>query len=175
MKITFVRHGETEHNKTGRITGEIDADLNDEGIAQAEQLAKEIPSEFDCIYTSTLKRARDTANIVNGKLSLPVIVSSLIVERHFGSLAGKSWSDAEVLYPNVRDLDKKQEYDFQPFGGESAKDVRTRLFAFIDEVKQGPYTHPLVITHGGILRMLHFLHAKEMGHIANASLHTFEF
>lgn len=136
MRITFVRHGETSHNKEGRITGEIDVSLNEEGVAQAEKLAQMLPTDYDVLYTSTLKRAQETADIINAKLSLPVIVSPLIVERRFGSLVGKTWDELDTYIPERRRLDKEQKYDYRPFGGESAEEVKMRLLAFVEEVKQ---------------------------------------
>jgi broad specificity phosphatase PhoE len=53
-------------------------------------------------------------------------------------------------------------------------DTRERLMAFVLRVKAGLYKKPLVVCHGGIIRMLHHAHQRELGHIENASVHEFD-
>lgn len=175
MLITFVRHGETDLNKEHRITGESDVPLNEDGVAQAHETAEEIKGDFDVLYSSTMKRALETAEIINKKLNLPLVTSDLIVERRFGSLTKKTWGEiSEIVGYDARSKDTRQEYNYKPFGGETAEDFRKRLFTFVEEVKRSNYKKPLVVCHGGVLRMLHFLHQREITHIPNASAHTFD-
>jgi len=76
----------------------------------------------------------------------------------------------------LREIDRELIYDYQPFGGESSSDVKTRLVNFIKELKeQYPEKNILVVTHGGIIRMMHGIYSnKEIDEIANASIHEFE-
>ena len=63
MKLYIVRHGETKYNEKKIIQGHLDIPLSDEGIRQAKKLAKRLEViNFDCIYTSDLKRAKQTAS-----------------------------------------------------------------------------------------------------------------
>ncbi len=171
MKIAFVRHGETDFNKHGKVTGQTDVSLNEEGIRQAEEMTTEVEAVFDVIFSSSAKRALETSAIINKKLRVPIVANALILERAFGSLQGKTWDE---IGSEVRKADKEQRYDYRSFGGESAEDVRKRLMDFVAEVKQSGYARPLVVCHGGIIRMLHHLHQKEFGHIENASVHEFD-
>ncbi len=78
MKITFVRHGETDWNKAGRIMGQTDLPLNETGLKQAEEIAQELKGEFDVIFTSSKKRALQTASRIKERLTIPIVVSDLI-------------------------------------------------------------------------------------------------
>ena len=63
-RLLLIRHGETNWNKMGRFQGTIDIELTEEGKNQAILLSKRLKNKFDYIYTSPLKRARETAEIL---------------------------------------------------------------------------------------------------------------
>ncbi|MDB5204725.1 MAG: phosphoglycerate kinase [Candidatus Taylorbacteria bacterium] len=175
MKFTFVRHGETDYNKRKVMTGQYDAPLNEEGKEQARLETERLPNDFDVIFSSSLSRARETADIINQNLNLPIVITDLITERDFGSLVGKTWDEMESGYiPNARKIDKEQKYDYRPFGGESAEQVSQRLSKFIEDTKTGSYKNPLVVCHGGIIRMLYAREGKAFEHIENAVTQEFD-
>lgn len=65
MKVTFVRHGQTEWNRLGKQQGLADIPLDQTGIEQARKTAQLLKDEaFDCVYCSPLKRARQTAQMI---------------------------------------------------------------------------------------------------------------
>ncbi len=69
MKLIFVRHGQTDFNLQGRPQGqEMDRPLNETGEGQVEAAAQFVPSDIDFIISSPLKRAAQTADILNKKL-----------------------------------------------------------------------------------------------------------
>lgn len=85
----FIRHGQTDWNKEERLQGSLDIPLNETGIAQAKaaaELTKDLP--IDLIITSDLSRAKDTTDIINKTLQVPVIIDERIRERHAGKLEG---------------------------------------------------------------------------------------
>ncbi|HEY4508496.1 MAG TPA: histidine phosphatase family protein [Candidatus Paceibacterota bacterium] len=175
MKIAFVRHGETTLNEQGRMTGRMDVNLNEKGLRQAEETRSSLQSLYDVLYSSSLKRSVQTATAINENLRIPLLIDDSILERDFGSLTGKTWNEInEELCFDARSADREQRYDYRLFGGESAQQVRERLVAFIERVKTGAYKRPLVVCHGGIIRMLHHAHEREFGHIENASVHEFD-
>lgn len=94
MKIVLVRHGESEWNLANKFTGWTDVDLSEQGIKEAEEagrLLKEKGFSFDLAYTSYLKRATKTLNIILDIMDLhwiPVIKSWKLNERHYGALQG---------------------------------------------------------------------------------------
>ena len=76
MKQDFYifRHGQTDYNVEKRVQSFLDIPLNSNGIAQAQALAKNLSNvQFDCIYSSTLSRAFDTAKIVLGDREVKII------------------------------------------------------------------------------------------------------
>lgn len=174
MKIYFVRHGQTVSNKKGTVTGHIDSPLNEKGIEQARQASMEIPSNFKIIYSSDLIRCKQTTEIINQKLHLPVKYDSRLRERNFGSLSGKTW---EEIGSDLKDLDTNQKYDYRPYGGESVEDLKKRLFDFIEEISHTKKSgEVLVVAHGGIIRLLHKLKSGEAHEVIhNSSIHEFEF
>ncbi len=88
MKITFVRHGETDLNRPIRkMQGITNYDLNENGIKQAQNTRDKLADgEFDLIITSPLKRAKHTAEIINEKKNIPLICDDRIIERNYGNL-----------------------------------------------------------------------------------------
>jgi len=174
MKISFVRHGETISNKNATATGWIDSPLTEEGFKQVEEMTKEIPTDFSKIYSSDLTRCKQTTEIINKKLNLPIIYDARLKERNFGSLAGKTWDE---IGSDLRKLDANQQFDYRPFGGESAEKVKDRLFKCIEEIKNNEKGEKiLVVSHAGIIRLLHNeLNSKVHEQIHNSSLHEFEF
>lgn len=172
MILYLARHGETEVNSQGKACGRIDAPINSLGAAQAEEMVKSIPNDISAIYCSSLQRTKQTAQIINKYLSLPVYITDKIIERDFGSLSGKLWDEWDQ---DLRKLDKAQQYNYHPFGGESVEDVKTRLLAFLKELKEKHSGPVLGVTSGGIIRLLHhILHDVAHGHIPNGSIHKFE-
>jgi 2,3-bisphosphoglycerate-dependent phosphoglycerate mutase len=94
MKIVLVRHGESEWNLANRFTGWTDVDLSEQGVKEAQaagELLKEEGYDFDLAYTSYLKRATKTLNIILDIMDLhwiPVLKSWKLNERHYGALQG---------------------------------------------------------------------------------------
>ncbi|VVA43745.1 conserved hypothetical protein [Candidatus Roizmanbacteria bacterium] len=161
MKIYVIRHGRTELNKEKKVNGEIDEPLIKEGVEQAKTIVAFIPKSVKYIYTSPLLRARQTAEIINLKLNLPIDIKDELTEVHMGSLAGKSWEEME----SGLELKKKHrtvQFDYRAYGGESAKNVKKRIIAFFKSIQRKHGDNEiLVITHGGVIRLIHLLEYGE--------------
>lgn len=179
IKLLFIRHGETEFNKLGKTMGQIcDESLNQEGVEQAEQVSQGLPQDIDIIFFSPLKRAKETAEIINRYLNKPFESRDELKERNYGSLSGKTWENIAVIskIENIYELDKTFRYDYRPFGGESVEEVKSRLLRFIEELKSKyDGKKVLIVTHGGLIRIMHNIFPqKERPIISNASVHEFE-
>ncbi len=174
MKIAFIRHGQTEYNKAGRATGWANTPLSEEGVVYTQKLALEIQSDFTYIYSADLVRYKQTTEILNKKLNLSICYDTRLRERNFGSLEGTLILD---LDPMIREKDKLQTYDYRPYDGESVDDVKVRVFSFIKEIcREKPNEKILVITSGGIIRLLHNVINNEVYEvIQNSSIHEFDF
>jgi 2,3-bisphosphoglycerate-dependent phosphoglycerate mutase len=119
-KIVLLRHGESTWNKENRFTGWTDVDLTEQGITEARaagQLLKREGYSFDLAYTSVLKRANKTLNIVLEELDalwLPVEHSWRLNERHYGSLQGLDKAETAAKYGEEQVLVWRRSYDTPP-------------------------------------------------------------
>lgn len=178
MKIYVVRHGLTELNKQGKVNGQIDEPLAPEGMAQVKAAASSLPKTIKMIYTSPLIRTRQTVEILAGKLNLPVLIQEELREIHMGSLAGKSWGEMPAGL-ELKKKHRKIQFDYRAQGGESAREVKSRLIKFLKKI-HGEHKdfEALIVTHGGIIRTLHLLERGMVVDVEqaveNASLLTFD-
>ncbi len=175
MILYFVRHGQTDFNKTHRLQGlAFDEPLNAEGEKEMRDMLPNLPTDFEVIFSSPLKRVKKSAQIIADYFNKPILIKEEITERDFGSLAGKTWDDI----PQGRELqaiDREQKYNYQVFGGESVEDVRARLKKFIEYAKASKYKSALVVSSIGILRLAYkILLNQNVIEIKNASVHKFE-
>jgi len=151
-----MRHGLTEWNRDKRIQGQTDIDLSEEGRDMARQWAESLAdNHFDCILTSGLARAVQTAEIINEKLgNLPMHMDPRLAEQDWGEWTGLTKDELE----KIRKLVKKQEYKgfaFQPPKGETRDEVMMRACdAFLDFSERNSDSRVLVITHNGVLKTL---------------------
>ncbi|NTV09248.1 MAG: 2,3-diphosphoglycerate-dependent phosphoglycerate mutase [Zoogloea sp.] len=119
-KIVLLRHGESTWNKENRFTGWTDVDLTEQGVAEAHaagQLLKNEGYSFDLAFTSVLKRANKTLNIVLEELSqlwLPVEHSWRLNERHYGALQGLNKSEMAAKFGDDQVLIWRRSYDTPP-------------------------------------------------------------
>jgi broad specificity phosphatase PhoE len=176
MQCYFVRHGETDFNKSGRIMGQLDEPLDQEGIEQSRQLAEKIDSDFDLIFCSPMTRTKQTAEVINQKLKIPIEYRDEIRERNFGSLAGESLAEMDQdTKQEIKQRDFDLTYDYRPYGGESVEDVKARLQSFIASLKGRPEKKALVVTHTGIIRLMYPTYlGVPYPAIDNDSVHIFE-
>lgn len=89
MKIYMIRHGETDWNKMRRLQGQVDIPLNEFGRHLAVETAPALKDiSFDIVFTSPLKRAKETAELVIGERDIPIIEDKRIMEMGFGEFEG---------------------------------------------------------------------------------------
>src|SRR5438128_960886 len=87
--LLLVRHGETDWNADGRLQGHTDWPLNEYGRTQAKKLAEQLDGDgVAAIYASDLSRARETAEILGGRLGLAVVVDADLREKNWGTWEG---------------------------------------------------------------------------------------
>ena len=120
MQLVIVRHGESEWNKLNLFTGWTDVDLTETGRAEAAAGGKALADEgfdFDVCYTSQLKRAIHTLNIILDQLDrnwLPVHKSWKLNERHYGALQGLNKADAAAEHGDEQVLIWRRSFNVQP-------------------------------------------------------------
>lgn len=153
MKIYIMRHGETVWNKNGIIQGRTNNRLSAEGISQVEAQAEQYKdAHFDLIYSSPLMRTMQTANIMNRYHHCKIVKDSRIIEIDQGQFSGKkkeTLTEKQWEQFNFRD---------KSLGMESFEELRTRVQAFIDEIKQKyPTKSLLIVSHGAPANVLYML------------------
>ena len=135
----FLRHGETEPNRLGLATGVTDVALNAAGRQQAEAAAQALAGRgIDAIFSSPLKRARDTAECVAQVLGLPVSIIDEIGERNWGEFEGRPKG--------------LRVWDAKPRGGEGLDEFTQRTLRGLARIPAGG--RPLVVVHAGTFRVL---------------------
>ncbi|MGW8822805.1 histidine phosphatase family protein [Paenibacillus lautus] len=187
MAIYFVRHGQDEEGYRG---GWSQRGLIDEGIRQAEKLGQylnEHKHEFNIrrIICSDLQRACQTAAIIAGKLSLPLIGSEEWRETNNGLLAGMPHALAEEKFPGLYFSSLRMDEKYP--GGESPlenfqriKDTFTKLCQ--DQESADHHENVLVVTHGGVINIIYHLikdtawtNKNPFFPAANTGLHRIEY
>jgi len=159
LNLYIIRHGETAYNKLGRIQGQsCDSNLTELGIKQAELVGEKIKDiHFDFIYTSDLKRAETTAEIIvnSANLQTKITPSKLLRERNFGDIEGLNAEEIEKKYP-LSMSEFRVSTTTPPPNGESLQDMLSRLKKFYSVIKKQHIddNNILIITHGGAIRML---------------------
>lgn len=169
MKIYIIRHGQTMWNKERLLQGRSDIELNENGRELAKRTGegmKEIP--FDLAFTSPLKRAKETARLVLGARSVPLIEDERLIEISFGKYEGTHWSPGEGQFdsPEVFNFFNHPERYVPPADGESMKELANRTAEFLRDICSRPELSDktvLVSSHGAAVRaMLNSLHPYEM-------------
>ena len=165
MHLVIIRHGESEWNKLNLFTGWTDVDLTDTGRAEAAaggKALKEQGFDFDVCYTSLLKRAIHTLNIVLDQMDrawLPVHKTWRLNERHYGALQGLNKAKAAEEHGEEQVLIWRRSFDVQPPALTPGDERDPHVQAMFRDVPQEdlPYTECLkdtIAAHGNSLRAL---------------------
>lgn len=120
MKLVLIRHGESVWNKENLFTGWTDVDLSDTGRKEAAEAGRILKAEgfdFDICYTSYLKRAIHTLNLVLESMDrewLPVFKTWKLNERHYGALQGFNKSETAEKYGEEQVRQWRRSYSIRP-------------------------------------------------------------
>ena len=119
MKLVLLRHGESVWNKENRFTGWTDVDLSEKGVKEAENAGKLLKDKgyiFDVSFTSILKRANRTLEIVlkEMNLNIPVYYSYRLNERHYGALQGLNKDEMRKKFGEEQVHIWRRSYDVRP-------------------------------------------------------------
>ena len=156
MKVYLTRHGLTEWNEEKRMHGHTNSNLTPQGIEGAKNLGIRLKDiKFDCIYSSPLGRALDTAKYIRSNRDIRIITSDSLKEINFGEWEGMLEEDVKKNTPiQFYNLLNKPEL-FKPVeGGEQIEDVIERVKEWFLEIveKNAHYDNILIVTHGVVKR-----------------------
>lgn len=152
--IILVRHGETEWNVLGKFQGCKDIALSNEGILQARYLHKRFQNKFDHIYTSPLKRAMQTAEIISQGSNTSPIVETGLTEINFGEWEGLTMKEVRTNFPKEFIKWKNDDLNAPMCGGEqSLKIASIRAEKSILKIaKKNKGENIIIVAHGGIIK-----------------------
>jgi 2,3-bisphosphoglycerate-dependent phosphoglycerate mutase len=161
--LVLVRHGQSEWNLKNLFTGWRDVDLTEKGVAEAREAGRKLKAQgikFDVAFTSSLKRAQRTLNLMLeelGQTSISVFKDEALNERDYGDLVGLNKDEARKKWGEEQVHIWRRSYDVAPPGGESLKDTLARTVPYyvteiLPRVLRGERV--LVSAHGNSLRAL---------------------
>lgn len=173
MKIYYVRHGQTDLNLAKKMQGGgTEKELNETGVSQAYNTKKELENvKYDLVICSPMKRAKQTAEIINEGRDIPIITDERIRERKLGDYEGRDVT--EEMENNIWDY--KLNYNIP--NGENLHDFENRINEFFDDIKEKYYDKTiLIVAHGGIAKVIksHLYGMPESQNLAEISMNNCE-
>lgn len=160
-KLILVRHGESEWNAKGLWTGLTDISLNKKGEEEAKNAALKLKGiKIDILYTSVLKRTKQTGDIIKKELGLENIQEYQNValnERDYGIFTGQNKWQIKKQVGEEEFLKIRRSWDYPIQKGESLKDVYKRVVPYyqneiLPKLKMG--LNMIICAHGNSLRAL---------------------
>ena len=184
MDLLLVRHGQTDWNPIQRVMGHSAIGLNDTGRKQAQNLAvwfKNIPLEV--VYSSTMPRALQTAEIITKGRNIDVIPEPGAAEIDYGDWVGLTFKDLEEKHSEMYHCYRFKASQMTIPGGESITGVQKRVVDTVERLRK-KYTNGervVVVSHADVIKavLLHYLklpldHLQLFG-CDNGSLSVFRF
>ena len=149
--IITIQHTESIHHTNGMVGSWTDWDLSELGKEQAQRIGEKMAKEFHgwnfVMYSSDLKRAKQTAEIVGKHLGLEPIMAKELRERNLGKCVGKS---VQWLKENIECQEKT--IDDRLFSdAESRRDEWNRLQPFFKEIMESEDENIIIVSHGDLL------------------------
>jgi len=167
-QLVITRHGQSAWNLENRFTGWVDVDITAQGEQEALAAGKKLKGfHFDCAFTSNLKRAQRTLDIILkeiGQENIPVTKDEALNERHYGDLQGANKAETAAKYSEEQVHIWRRSFDVAPPNGESLKDTADRVIPYFDLhiaplLQQG--RNIIISAHGNSLRAL-IMHIEKL-------------
>lgn len=154
-KIYILRHGQSEDNANRVFAGHNDTSLTQLGRQQSLEAGEKLKNyKIDLIYSSPLKRAFETAEIISQELGKEFSIDDDLIERNFGVQTGKPESEVNKYSNKILEYEG-QVYFLDGEGVEEFPDLYYRAKQLIQKIKQKhPNQNVLLITHGDLGKMI---------------------
>ena len=161
MRLVLVRHGQSIYNLENRFTGWKDVDLTSKGINEAIKagnILKENNIKVDIAFTSKLKRAQKTLNIIldTMDINIPIEENFALNERDYGDLIGQNKAEAAEKFGKDQVQKWRRSYDIPPPGGESLKMTCERTLPYFNKILNNLNENNTIIisAHGNSIRAI---------------------
>ncbi len=157
--IYLARHGQTAYNLERRFQGQMPVPLDQTGIAQAHDLAQRAGAiSFAALWSSPLRRARETAEIVAARIGLPIQEDARLMETDAGEWTDRPFAEILAETPELFAGFAEGDPSFAFPGGESFAQQGARVATAIAEIERGDLP-ALVVCHGVVIRIALFQRA----------------
>ena len=174
-KLIIVRHCQALGNLERFFQGRIDSDITQTGRAQIGAVAELLSAEpIDIMYTSTLKRARLTAEGINVYHEVPLLIDERLSEINAGSWEGMLITEIEKNYPDEFHNWREEPAVFRAPEGESMSEVYDRMKAAVDDIiKANDGKTVCIVSHGCAIKCLMcYLHGWTVEYVGNIPIGT---
>lgn len=167
MEIYIVRHGQTIWNASNLLQGSADIELNENGRALAGETGQNLEGvSFDCIYSSPLIRAYETACLIRGHRNIPIIRDERLRELNFGVNEGKNFKEllADTSNPFHYFFERPELYR-APENGETFEHICERGAEFMKEIiepQKSELERIMIVAHGAMNKAI-MCHVKQHG------------
>lgn len=135
ISLTVIRHGQTTWNVEGRMQGQLDSPLTDMGREQAAALSNYLNlDDYDAILTSPIGRAYETARILKGDHSIPIIKENALAEMNIGKWQGMLHTEVKELHGELHHnfWEEPHLYKTDELGGEDFSDIVKRVGGMLE-------------------------------------------
>lgn len=182
-RIIMVRHGQSESNVKKTFTGQLDAQLTEDGREQARRMARYLDQyQIDKIYASSLQRAVETAQAVALRQNCPVEKRDELMEINSGLWQGLTFEEIAEEYPQTYGVWRTDIGKATPEGGETCEELYNRVTAFFKKVLEIPEETICLVCHATPIRMMESYircdavdGAQEIPWVPNASVTVYEY
>jgi len=154
-ELILARHGETVWNVEKVYRGRTDVNLDEVGIKQAELLGRHLSNwELEAIYSSPLRRAIDTANIIARYQKIGIHIAEGIIDFDYGEWQSLSEQTVKNLYPTLHDEWHNNPHKVRMPGGESLEDVKKRAIKVVNDVLSEYQGSVVLVSHRVVNKVL---------------------
>ena len=169
MELYLIRHGLTVWNAAGRLQGNVDIELNEEGRQAAAKLGNELDgTDFDVIYSSPRIRAFETACLIRGRRNIQIIRDNRLRELSFGDMEGAFYTDWNCPESPYRFFFTEPDKYNPPPNGESIEELCQRTRDFIQNVLEKDYQNRkrvMIVAHGALNKgLMSYLEKNDKAH-----------
>ncbi len=157
MKLLMVRHGEILSNVRKIYAGRSAEELTERGLAQAAEVAERLRHrDVHALYSSPIRRAVQTAQIIGEAIGLEPVTEYAFREMEMGPWEGMSEKDIARLYPEQWRIWQSRPAELKLRGRETLEDLLKRVLAGIQDIRRsmGEGRRVVVVTHVAVIRVL---------------------
>ena len=158
MEFYMVRHGQTQLNLESKFYGSLEPALTDYGRQQAVQVAGQLDIEFDAIFCSSQRRARETLSILQeNNTSIcenKISYHPSLAEKSFGIWEGLDADEIESLDPGTWGAFMEKPFEVTAQGAESYEAFSSRVLEQFSQIKEAGQAKNLIVAHQGVFRVI---------------------